>query len=406
MKIVFISSVNSQNLGDIAIYYTQKKLFEDYGHSVSCLPLNDIYANPKLKFTKSRTKQNVFTNKENANYVSKRNLSLFLKRIPIVAKSRMLLHYLFLNRKRKNSWESIIKSSDLVIIGGGALLIDINWGFPLALSTTTSFIKKHNVPYGIIGVSAGEEYSFIGKYLIKSVLKKAKFIWVRDIISFKKLKEFNVVPEGVLIDSAINIRKYITTSKEKKKGITIGINIIAFVKHKNIQKNSYSNYLNELIKLIMSLDKKNDQIQRIILYNTGDISDTYSAQGVFFELSPWLNNISLSCTKKLESLTELIDVINQCDIIIGTRMHSCILAKSYSIPIIGISWDQKIEGFFKLLHLNEYFINFDKVNSDELISRIDMLLVNGCKQKNDIDPLVKKLNMLPLEIKSILKKKN
>ncbi|NTK05486.1 polysaccharide pyruvyl transferase family protein, partial [Enterococcus faecium] len=49
------------------------------------------------------------------------------------------------------------------------------------------------------------------------------------------------------------------------------------------------------------------------------------------------------------SKKQLIDLYEDLDIIIGTRMHSMIVAISQDIPVIGISWQPKVSEIFKII---------------------------------------------------------
>ena len=65
-----------------------------------------------------------------------------------------------------------------------------------------------------------------------------------------------------------------------------------------------------------------------------------------------------------KSVEELCDVVTKCDIVIATRMHAGIVAKSYNIPIIGINWDKKISGFYQMIGLKDWYVDYSTCSAE------------------------------------------
>src|SRR5690554_5211549 len=47
----------------------------------------------------------------------------------------------------------------------------------------------------------------------------------------------------------------------------------------------------------------------------------------------------------------MLEQVSLCDLIIGMRLHSLIYAASYLIPMIGISYDPKIDHFLQRIDM-------------------------------------------------------
>ena len=102
-----------------------------------------------------------------------------------------------------------------------------------------------------------------------------------------------------------------------------------------------------------------------------------------------LKNLEVLITDRLGNLYSLCNVINKCDVVIGTRMHSCVIAKSYDVPIIGISWDKKIDGFFEMIGLGDFCLGLDEFNSSSILDRLKRIKENSFIQQSDMNEQVK-----------------
>jgi polysaccharide pyruvyl transferase WcaK-like protein len=61
----------------------------------------------------------------------------------------------------------------------------------------------------------------------------------------------------------------------------------------------------------------------------------------------------------------------ECDVIIGMRLHSSILALAMHIPLVAISYSTKTRAI--LTEMNQSFLDAHEVTSEMLISQIEKL---------------------------------
>ena len=399
MRVLLISELNSDNLGDTSIYICLKRLFELYGCQVKGLDLSrgDFFCTEKI----DSNLNSIFLNlDENFSIPQRKKIGKFR----II--SRKLLHLLpsyinltiiwlkkkYLHLKRKKDWTRVVQNSDLVIFGGGALLMD-NWIFPLSLFYGSKLVRDLDVPYGVFGCSVGNKFSRFGEKKIKEFLIGAKFIILRDNLSALKLNELGFKEDGICVDPAICTNEVINV-KKKVCNHTLGMNILSYVQHPNVKKENYFNYMKEMEETILKIDTQRELgISRILIFNTGEYDDMIAAYTLYSKIKSKLKNLEIVLTDRLQSLHGLCKVINECDIVVGTRMHSCIISKSYGIPIIGISWDEKINGFFDMIGLNEFCLNYDKFNAHAIVDRIKWIKDKNFVQESDIYELMTDLKM-------------
>ena len=70
--------------------------------------------------------------------------------------------------------------------------------------------------------------------------------------------------------------------------------------------------------------------------------------------------------KQPETPTELALLIASCASVIAHRLHACIVAYSYGIPVVGLGWDRKVESFFGSVGLEACFVGTTGIAGKEV----------------------------------------
>ena len=70
------------------------------------------------------------------------------------------------------------------------------------------------------------------------------------------------------------------------------------------------------------------------------------------------------------SIEELRGMLAQSELVVGMRLHSLIFAASLGTPIVGISYDVKVDSFIKDSGA-KYLIRLEKLTAEDLIRCID-----------------------------------
>ena len=405
MKLLIIGRVNSGNIGDRAIYLTLKNLFESQGHKVSGLDMsrmnqfcitgnemerilaNDLYWDEEHSLQAMKREEKVS--------FRSRLISMVFRMPNFVAKALYLCLKKLCYWKHKREWSQIVKGHDLVIFGGGSLLMDNSWNFPLALVCASRLVKNLGVPYGCVGCSVGETFSRNGARWLTKFLEGSSFIILRDPISGIYLQKLGTFQYEVYIDSTICTKEIISFERATLKGI-IGINILSYVYFSQITRCNYQRYIKVMRNLIMRIDEMPHLgFKQVILFNAGESDDMYASQALYSQVRGKLNNLNIRVCKKMRNLEELSYVVSQCDVVIGTRLHSSIISKSFGIPIIGIAWAKKVAGFYEMINLKQYCFDYKTFNAEMLVSAIKSIKSNDFCQKAEVEEHVRKLRKLP-----------
>lgn len=246
-------------------------------------------------------------------------------------------------------WETVkmIKKSDHVYIGGGWLLYSKNeeWHSPLRLwkmrAMLTKILRKP-LTYLSLGISASsEELQPFAETLFSGTT-----ITVRDTKSQEILKqlwyEANILPDPVLTYSweKINNSKIIWVALRKW-------------------------FLNdEVIKeLIKKLIARGYEI--LLLPHSLHPTDEASHDGYY------LQDFLFPGVMTTQSIEQTLEAYKKCHIIISMRLHSMILALTYHIPFVGISYSQKTTMLLE--EIDWKYTHTGSEKADDILQSIDSI---------------------------------
>lgn len=235
------------------------------------------------------------------------------------------------------------------------------------------------------GVSIGPFSSKKCYKTTEQLLSKFRYIGVRDEKSVELIDKMNItVEKNLTFDNAILLRQ-IYPSFIKKNVINnkynIGISICKYETYQNgdieiekIRLNSIKETLQELIKV-----ENNIKLNFYVFNGSDDIGDfdiTKTFYSYFSEIVDCeLINYSKDSYTFLESF-----LIN--DFIIGTRLHSAILAYTFEIPFFMVEYHSKCREFISTVKYDGLYQINDTLQNANIISNV----LNKKHSFNYIDP--------------------
>jgi polysaccharide pyruvyl transferase WcaK-like protein len=348
MNIVFVSFIDSSNIGDqLIVEVLEEKLMKDHAvskYSLNLIPENEITINNSIPHRKSgRSKVKNFYN----NFIRK---NVFVDKLLYIRMKRRMDRNQFLP-----TFIDDIKKCDLLVIGGGNAIFDLTphslsaYKFNKILNVAKDYRKKIFVTS--IGLGPFKTKKQID-YTIRT-LKLADYVTVRDEKSYDYIKSLGDKVH-LSIDPVFLLEKMTDKNMEKERK-TISICIIDLFLNKDT-KEKYDNYIDGLSKLINQLQEKG---YLIYLFST-EPRDYKAVHEVFNKVTN-SNNIEI---KEISNLNELIKLYGNTDLIIGTRMHSLIVGLSQLIPVIGLSWQDKVNEMFEMVNLSDDVINIEDLEEN------------------------------------------
>jgi len=286
---------DTHNIGDEAINYSLKKMFENNSAQVDC-----------------------------------ENYTLFYNRNGSKAVSAI--------RNFKKAISVSRRNYDIVIIGGGQLILS-NKSFPVSFFLWTLILKIFsNSKIYLFGVGVVDDFSSIEKKLISIGLKKVKGVYVRDVVSNGNLKKIFNVNSEVIPDPVFGISELFQPTLDKTNNILFGITTYTSIKRYGYLKESEEEYLINQANYVLEISE-NQSVK--LIYNTQD-DYKYTLKLKDLLQSKFNFEIDVLETKSLEAY---LNIVSNAKKIISSRMHALIIARSYGVKIEPIVRNKKLKTF-------------------------------------------------------------
>lgn len=259
--------------------------------------------------------------------------------------------------KAVNRWDikaviGVIRKSHLLISGGGSLLQDVTSSktipYYLLIVKLAKWNKKKVVFYS---QGIGPVNKWYSKYLVKKVVNKVDYIFVRDEESKNTLINIGVTkpPIETAADPVLGMNVQDKTKEKMKKLLQTYQNqdknpIQTKEKLKvGIYLRPWNNDISTIEKIkevSYLLHKENLEIFFIPMHQP---EDRYLIEKISLPDVPHYKILDILSVEEMFALT------GQMDIVISMRLHSLIMATAQAIPVVGLSYDPKVDAFMDLI---------------------------------------------------------
>ena len=293
-----------------------------------------------------------------------------------------------------------IFKSNLLLIGPGNPIQDNPHQDKLFFHLTRALIARLlRTPYAFIGIGIDRVAWKPTEYFFKMIVNKAIFISTRDKKSAETLNSLGIKCSKVV--SLTDISFYEATKGLNSSPIwdnrgpniplTIGFNICRF-SPKHFPQDAIENYFDLMFswcQWILSENYFSDS--RLVFFSFSDsthLGDTSAFKRLISKLPPNALNIPIEeC--KYHSFNDLRSLMSNCDLFLGTRFHSVLLAVQQVLPVLAISYGQKTAHFMKQIGLSEYEINMEELNMDDIKQKWLSLYSNKASIREELQHITR-----------------
>ncbi|MCB2208982.1 MAG: polysaccharide pyruvyl transferase family protein [Bacteroidetes bacterium] len=293
-----------------------------------------------------------------------------------------------------------IKKADIILSPGGGYLTDSYFiQFSLALYNYT--LRKNKKLY-FYSQSIGPVWRKSSIFFLRRVLQKAGKIIVRDHESILHLtKLFPTLPDSVFesADEVFTLKQPELIKKSETKRIGISVRSWNFSNTNVSREEGMLNYTKTVQQACRHLiDSYNYEITFISTCQGHKeyIDDSKTAALIVSQLEDRYKS-SITIDIEFHPLNELIEIYKSFDVFIGTRMHSIIFNFLNLTPCIGIIYEFKTSELFERIGLEKYLFEMQSSDQNELISKIDDLIMNKNLVQQQLHNEIKKLRAVSLQ---------
>lgn len=236
-----------------------------------------------------------------------------------------------------------IKTSDLVISGGGSILQDVTSSRSLLYYSAIIFLaKKMGKKLMFYGNGFGPINRYINRKIVKAIVNRVDVITVRDYESKEYMQSLGIKKEiSITADIAFGLKKAQAEEIEKI-----------------MQKEEMDN-IDRWVGISVRPWGKGITHKEIIAKTADYLLDRN--YGVVFLPMQYPNDVTISreikalmkgTPKIIESQyrpSEIMGIIGKMDLLLGMRLHSLIFATMVGVPMVGLEYDVKIKNFLKIV---------------------------------------------------------
>jgi polysaccharide pyruvyl transferase CsaB len=280
-----------------------------------------------------------------------------------------------INRKNMFKVYSSMRKARLFIYGGGNIIQDSTSSRSLMFYLGTAWLaKKLKLKIMFYANGIGPINKPINAEHSQKILNKADIITVREKLSYNELKKMGITSPDIALTAdaafAVNIDPRQLDDSRNHAGLSSG--------------EKYAGYS---VRRCPGFEEKQHQKYEQAIAEAADyVYNKYGLKPVFIPMEYQVdilainNIISKMKTKdyiisKNRTVTETFAVINKMDVIVSMRLHALIFAAYLNVPLIGISYQPKVEGFLEYIHQPSAG-NVREIDFEHLRSKIDNVLQN------------------------------
>ncbi len=267
-------------------------------------------------------------------------------RLPIML-MKIAHHQLKILQGQFDKVQENLETADLLIIGGGQLLMDDGLNFPLKLSTLTRQAQSLNLPYHFSACGVGQAWSHLGGTLFRRMLANAQSITLRDHLSQDRLS--HLVPgieSSVTFDPAIWAASVYPVRSSHQTDVRIGLGVLNqsegnlhLPQKKRFSKRAWTDMWMDLLG---KLAVDNYPVE---IFTTGSPADYVFARELFAvaQNEGWQ---MVSLAPFPDSPETLLAALSGYSVVVAARLHAAVLANACGVSSVGLAWDQKVKAYY------------------------------------------------------------
>ena len=321
--------------------------------------------------------------KKAAAHFKRRMILALLERLPDTLRALLVPKAIWLVVRFRYAprWRAQLSSCEASIIGGGALIADTDQNFPIKLSRALNLLAEANLPVAIahVGVTGGWSRQGHERFCRAFDSANVQLVTVREPFSIdtweQEFPELLSPKPTVALDPGILSRDCFGIGEERSRPARPVVGIC--ITHPMVLRlHGDGNHNAETLaawfrKLAANLAGRGCDIE---LFHNGSAEDEDFLQRVI--KVDWLGP-NVTRAPLPETPDELARYISTLDCVVGHRLHACIVAYSYCIPAIGLSWDQKVESFFRLTEREKFVRDWQSASPFELVDLVMAAMSEG-----------------------------
>ena len=293
-----------------------------------------------------------------------------------------------------------IEDADLVILGGGGMLYDVDYDADLRrfltdppdrqwlyeLAKLAAAARAAGRPVMVYAMGAGPLFSEPARRVARFIGESAQAVTVRDRVSADLLVECGLSPARVQLaaDPAVTLEpgsEEVVQRWLEAQGLTaaprpwIGLNLRPWYRFMGVE--SGEGKMDRLIAaggeimrelrarlgatvVLLPFQKLNDDDEEVLSHA---LAESGVSEGAALAATPTAPEV-------------IVGVLGKLDLMVGMRMHSLLLAMAAGTPCVGLSYSPKVDEIIAAAGMTEYSHPVDDLDPRAVATSCEALLAN------------------------------
>ncbi len=276
-----------------------------------------------------------------------------------------------------------ILSADLFISGGGSLFQDKtsrrSFFYYVALVWLAKLLRKKVMFFAQgFGPLRGRLNNFIARVTLNII----NLITVRDHESYQKIIALGVNPARVFETADPTLTLQVPYLKEGKnlfglETLKAGNRLLVGIAARSLPKVSSNKLFEILAQTADWISATHGYYPFFFLFQSPEDREATSKILGYMQGNSTVNF-------RVAKPDEILAIISKCDLLIGMRLHSLVFAAISAVPMVGLSYDPKVEAFMKLI--DQPYIDLEKELKLDLIKqKIEAVIANSAAVKMTLE---------------------
>lgn len=253
---------------------------------------------------------------------------------------------------------------DIYIFGGGNVLVEYPKDYSsnyisrlrsLMLSFLVTLVGRllsKEVIFAAVG--AGPVDSVLGRFLLKLIVKLANEIIVRDVLSYKLIK--NITGRRVKLSTDVVLKKELVKSELKNKVVIFPNWYIP------LNKSEKYKFSNSIVSFINKLNEEKNEILMIPLWRLyGEYNDEWYSKEL-------IRLGAKARIKRIKNYDDLSEELKSTKFALCMKLHGAIITSIHQISFVAINHNPKMKGFVNEIN-KSYLLNIPEVTESTLLNK-------------------------------------
>ena len=217
--------------------------------------------------------------------------------------------------------------------------------------------------------------SHFDRILIRLVLRKVGGITVRDLVSLKfvhdelRISDVSICPDAAFALGETESQPACVASKP-----TVGVVAMDWSWSRSARECAMARYVSHMAMLVEQLNRKGYAVVLLASSRVGEQRQDDLEIGQ--QVAEQARRQGAADVMVVETLTvdEFIGALREVHVVVGTRLHACILAIAHGKAAVAIGYQPKTEGTYRLLSLGQYAHDVETFDPARISAQVEELI--------------------------------